>query len=278
MMTSDYIINVNELSFEYEVISYSQNIPVVVDFWADWCRPCKILEPILTKLIMDANGAIRLARVNVDENPNLALQFSVRTLPTIKAFSDSQIVGELVGVQPEQRLIEFLKKIVPPSPVNLTLEKANSLVSLHRWADAESIFEQVLELEPEAPSALLGLAKSKLGLGKAHEAHQILRHFPASRQFSQAESLIPLAEALIAFHSDRLPSDQDLDFAYTHAVRLASKGNILSAIDGLLDILRQDKHYRDGSARRLVLSLLTLLGDDDRQTGQYRSELASILF
>src|SRR5665648_1254144 len=103
-MAADIIIDVTEADFEYEVIAYSQNIPVLVDFWATWCRPCKTLSPLLEKLAHEAVGSFRLAKVDVDANPNLALQYGIRTVPTVKAFSTAQVGGEFVGVPKEDRI------------------------------------------------------------------------------------------------------------------------------------------------------------------------------
>lgn len=109
----DHIINVTELNFEYEVLSFSQNKSVVVDFWATWCKPCRILGPLLEKLALESQGAFRLARVDVDENPNLAMQYGIHSIPTVKAFSGREIVGEFVDAQPEERVREFFKKNSP---------------------------------------------------------------------------------------------------------------------------------------------------------------------
>lgn len=147
-MTSDYIIEVNETDFEYEVLAYSQNTPVVVDFWATWCRPCKTLSPLLETLAYEGMGSFRLAKVDVDSNPNLALQFGVRTVPTIKAFSGAEVVGEFVGNQPEDRVRAFIANITPPSKDGLALEKANSLLLNHEWSEAEESFLELIEQYP----------------------------------------------------------------------------------------------------------------------------------
>lgn len=276
-MTPDNIIDVTEADFEYEVIEYSQNTPVVVDFWATWCQPCKVLAPMLEKLIKETAGAIRLARVNVDENPNLAIRFGVRSIPAVKAFSGGQIVAEFSGVQPESRLREFISRIQPPSPAGLALEHALSLLSQEQWAEAEPILRMVLEQMPGNPQALLGLARALLAQGKAHEAHNILSAFPASREFSNAQTLLPLAEAMENLPNHR-PGDEpdEQSAAYWNAIRLAARGRIPLALDGLLDLLRQDR--RNDNVRLTILSLLEVLGDDNAQTRSYRRELASILF
>ncbi|HMD88256.1 MAG TPA: tetratricopeptide repeat protein [Anaerolineaceae bacterium] len=278
MTASEFIINVNEADFEYEVLSYSQNTPVLVDFWAPWCQPCKLLDPILEKLILEANGNLRLARVNTDDNPNLAIRYGVHSLPTVKAFSQGQVVSEFVGLQPEPRLRELLGKIMPPSPANLAVEKANSMLFLHQYSSAEKMFREILEQHPDLSSAQLGLSKTLLHEAKVSEALELLHSIPASREFSQAEILLPFAIALKDFQAEKLADETDLDTAFKNSIRLASRGNLPAALDGLLDILRQDRHYHSDRARLVVLGLLELLGEEDPQTRQYRSELASVLF
>ncbi len=278
MMNSDFIVDVSEADFEYEVLSYSQNLPVVVEFWASWCRPCKILGPMLETMAQEANGAFRLARVDVDANPNLALRFGVRTIPTVKAFTSAQVVGEFVGVIPEERLREFLSKITPPSPLQLQVEKAGSLLDLRQWAQAEKIYRELLDSSADMPAVLLGLAKALLMQNKNAEALNILQNFPASRLYNTAHLLLPYAEDVARLGSGTLPDETELDAAYRMAVRLAGRGNLPAALDGLLDILRQDKHFRQNRARQVVLSLLELLGEHDEQTRQYRAELATVLF
>jgi putative thioredoxin len=277
-MASDFIIDVNETDFEYEVLAFSQNTPVIVDFWATWCKPCKTLSPLLEAFANEAMGGFRLARVEVDANPNLALQFGVRTVPTVKAFSMGQIVSEFVGNQPEDRIRSFILNITPPSKNSLALEKGLSLLSVHNWESAQEIFQEVLDQNSDQPAALLGLAKTFLGLGDAFEALLILRNFPVSKQYAKAEILLPYAESLGYLKQGNLELKDDLDYAFENSLKLAVKGNIPAALDGLLDIIKQDKRFHGGLAQKVTLSLLELLGDDDPITRDYRKELASILF
>src|SRR5512138_3246094 len=221
MMASDFIVDVDESSFEYEVLSYSKNVPVVVEFWATWCRPCKVLGPMLEAMAKEANGAFRLARIDTDQNPNLALQFGVRTIPTVKAISGGQVVGEFAGILPEERLREFLEKITPPSPMQLLVEKAASLLSLHQFAESEKIYRQLLEQSADQPASLLGLSKALLAQNKASEALGILRNFPASRLYSTVELLLPYAQDLVDYGRNQLSEESELDAAYRTAIRLA---------------------------------------------------------
>ncbi|HWQ03755.1 MAG TPA: tetratricopeptide repeat protein [Longilinea sp.] len=278
MMSPENIIDVNETDFEYEVLSYSENTPVVVEFWATWCKPCKTLGPLLEKLAREAQGSFRLARVDVDENPNLAIHYGVRSIPTVKAFSQADVVVEFTGMQPEGRIRDFLARITPPSPLALALEKANSLLQDHDWQEAETLFRDQLDQVPNQPESLLGLAAALLGQGYGEEALEIVKNFPASHEFSRAQLLLPLAEALVKNDNDQLPMETDLDTAFANSIRLASRGNLPAALDGLLDLLRQDKHYHRDAARQVFLGLLELLGPADPQSRTYRAELSAILF
>ena len=278
MMASDFIVNVSEGDFEYQVLAYSQQVPVVVDFWAEWCNPCKMLGPMLEKLAQEGQGSFRLAKVDVDENPNLAARYAVHGIPAVKAFRDGKMVAEFAGVQPEPRLREFLRSIAP-SPSDLMLEKGLSLLAMQQPQEAEKAFRKVLETTPESTAALLGLAKSLLLLGIIQEGNAILVRFPASREFNSAQMLLPLSQILVAMErGETYGPEQLLDPAFYNALRLVKRGNLEAAMDGLLDILREDKYYGDGKARKIMVALLELLGDSHPDNRQYRSELASVLF
>jgi putative thioredoxin len=278
MMASDFIVNVSESDFEYEVVAFSQNTPVVVDFWAPWCQPCKQISPVLESLARAGGGNFRLAKVNVDENPNLALRFGVRSIPTVKAFSQGQVVAEFVGLQPEARIREFISRLGPPSEASLALEKAGSLLAEQNWKGAERLLRELEEHDAGNPAIQLGLVKALLGQGQAGEAQFMLRNFAPSKEYSSAEKLAPLADLLGKFIRNELPEESDLDIAFRNSVRLASRGNLEASMDGLLDILRQEKRYRGGLARRLLLSILELYVPEDPTARQYRTEMASVLF
>lgn len=277
-MPSDFIVDVTEHNFEYEVLSYSENTPVVVEFWATWCQPCKYLGPILEQLAAEAGGEFRLARVDVDANHNLALRFGVRSVPTVKAVSQGQVVGEFAGAQPEARVREFLSRLAPPSESALAKEKADSLLLEHRWDEAEQIYRELDEQAQSQPGVLLGLAKSLLAQGKSGEALFILNYFPASREYQAAETLRPLAESMMKYEKGQLPDETDLDAMFRRSIHLAVSGNHPAALDGLLEIIRQDKRYRGDLARQVFLAVLDLLGPEDPDSRQYRAELTSLLF
>jgi putative thioredoxin len=276
-MTSNYIKIVNEADFEYEVIAFSNQVPVIVDFWAEWCRPCKTLTPLLEKLAEDAQGSYRLAKLNVDDNPNIALRYNVRSIPNIKAFRDGHIVSEFLGLQPEPRVREFIRNLAP-SQIDLLLEKGQSQLESMSWQEAGNSFHQFLAKSPNHPAGLLGLFKSYLMQGSYSDARMIMSDFPPSPEYSHMEILRPLFDGIVAENADLGTNDEPLDAVYHNALRLIKRGNLAAAMDGLLDILRQDKHFHNDGIRKVLLSLFEILGDNHPLCQQYRRELAMVLF
>lgn len=278
MTLSEYIYEVNETSFEIEVVLRSHDAPILVDFWAPWCGPCKVLGPLLERLTVEAGGTFRLAKVDVDQNPNLAIRFGVQGIPSVKAFQNGEIKGQFTGAQSEQMLRRFLTEIVPDEDKR-AVQEANSWLITRHWEEAEHAFRAIVDRDETHAEAALGLLQSLLMQGKGSEARLLVDVFPHSNQWAQAERLKPLVRLLEQIDSVEMAMDSDpLLPQYLQAGRLIARGNIPAALDGLIDILRTDKKYRRGEAKEVLLSLFSLLGDDDPLTRQYRDELASILF
>ncbi|MCH7497524.1 MAG: thioredoxin fold domain-containing protein [Candidatus Marinimicrobia bacterium] len=147
MTTTEYIYDSSEATFENDVIRRSEETPVVVDFWAPWCGPCRVLGPTLERLANESDGAFYLAKVNVDENPQLSLRFGVQGIPAVKAFRDGKVVSEFVGAQPEPRVREFLKEIAP-TEADQAVEDAASMLATRHWAEAEERYRVVLDSQP----------------------------------------------------------------------------------------------------------------------------------
>ncbi|HEX7557506.1 MAG TPA: tetratricopeptide repeat protein [Leptolinea sp.] len=274
MLSSEYILHVDEKSFEFEVLFYSKNLPVLVDFWASWSQSSKQLSPMLEAVVTEADGAIRLAKVDADTNPKLAMQYQVRSIPTVIAFQDGKLMAEFSGLVSMVQLDEFVEILLPPSQIDLDMEKASALLDLHEWRQAEVVFENLSHSEDCPPGAYLGLAKSLIPQGKSEEALKILKNFPASKEYRQAESLLPLAADLSA----TIQTETDLDAMYANSLRLVTRGNLLAALDGLLEILNTNKNYRKGKAKFAFLGILEILGDQDSKSRSYREELSTILF
>ena len=276
-MVPDYTVHVDESDFEYEVLQYSTQVPVLVDFWAHWCVPCRVLGPKLEALAREGEGRFRLAKLNVDENETLARRYKVRTLPAAKAFIDGQVVAEFSGVPSDERLRDFVHRLAP-APEDLMYDKGNSLMTLGDYEGAEDAYRQFLSSQPDHPGALLGLIRALLLQGEGREAMILLETFPASSEYNTAQLLKPVAKAFSEYRLDGVEDEQPLEAAFKHSIRLARRGNILAALDGFLDILRKDRHYRRGEVKEIFVGLLALLGDSHPEASQYRKDLSSALF
>jgi len=274
-----FMLDVNEANFEQEVLLRSHEVPVVVDFWAEWCGPCKVLGPILERLAIEGGGRFILAKINVDQNPGLAMRFGVQGIPAVKAFKQGKVEAEFVGSQPEPVVRRFIQRLVP-SPAEQAAQAANSLLVTHHWKEAEEAFREALAEDGRNAVAALGLMKSLLMQGRGGEALALLEDFPPGSEWAIAEQLRPLAELLAAVENNGPGYDEQDPLAAElyQAGRLIVRGNLPAAMDGLLDILRQDKRYRDGLPRKILLAIFSILGDEDTLTRQYREELASVLF
>jgi putative thioredoxin len=275
-MMSEHILDVNELDFHYQVLEYSFQNPVVIDFWANWCQPCKILTPILEKLAVEGNGAFRLAKINVDQNTNLAIRMGVHSIPHVKGIKNGQVVNEFVGLLPEAKIREFIQSLLP-QPSELWIEKGHHFYQEGDWEEAANAYQQALQIDHQNPVARIGLAKSLFRLQNFVEAQSWLEDFPPSKEYSAAERLRFLIQEILKAQDSPLPDDE-LAAAYQHSLRLIHKGNYFAALDGLLDILRKNKSFHHGKLKEIIVEILDLLGDSEPETRAYRQELALILW
>jgi putative thioredoxin len=275
---SEHIVEVSEATFENDVLLRSHELPVVVDFWAPWCGPCHMLSPILERATIEAGGSFLLAKVNVDENPNLSIRYGVQGIPAVKAFVNGEVKNQFVGAQPEPVVKRFLQELAP-SEAEMAVEQAASLLATRHWEEAEAAYREVYEEDEGNPAAALGLLKSQIMQGKAKAALEIIQNFPPGTERATAERLKPLVNLMAEVEGNGPhPEDDPLAAEFYQSLRLLVKGNVPAAMDGLLDVLREDKHYRNDSAKEILLAIFELLGDDDPLTTEYRNELASILF
>ncbi len=276
-MAAANIIDISEDTFELEVVNYSLEVPVVLDLWAPWCISCRVQSRDLAKLAHEADGGFRLARVNVDDQPKLATRLKVQQLPAVKAFVDGRVVAEVTGVLSEQNLRLLIDRVLPKAG-NLLLEKGKSLMLLGDLAGAEEALTQYVYESHGDPAGLLALARALLWQGRGHDAYAILNSFPSSSEFKAAKNLLPLAKAYASFDSLPQMSANPLEAAYRNSLRLARSGKIEMALDGFLDILRQDKHFHDGQLHDIYLALLEVLGEAYPSVRQYRDDLSNVLF
>jgi putative thioredoxin len=278
MTLSEYILDVSEATFETQVVLKSFDVPVVVDFWAPWCGPCRVLSPILERIAIEAGGDFVLAKVNVDENPNLSIRYGVHGIPAVKAFRNGELAAQFHGAQPERTVRKFIEQLTP-SEAEQAVEQAHSLLATRHYPEAEAAYREVFEQDETNSAAALGLVESLLIQGRGSEALSILQNFPSGTAWVKAEGYLPLALLLNEVETAAPNLDlPPLEASLYQAGRLIGRGNLPAAMDGLLDVLRQEKSYRAGLPKQVLLALFSLLGDLDPLTRKYRDELASVLF
>jgi putative thioredoxin len=287
MAHNDFVIEVNEQTFQADVLDRSWQLPVVVDFWAPWCGPCRMLGPVLEKLAVEQAPVFLLAKVNVDHNQGLAVRFGVRGIPAVKIFWQEKVIGEFVGTKGELEVRRLLDRVLPRMEDH-RLNEGYALLATHHWREAEAAFRRVLLDFPTDEGAALGLARALLAQGQGQESADLLSLVQEATGLRQVEVLRPLARFLARCEQEDQKEAQSADFdplalpplalQYRHSARLLRLGNLEAALDGLLDVLRADKQYLKGEPRLVLLALFELLGPENDLTLQYRHELAMVLF
>lgn len=277
---SEFIFDTADATFETDVVNRSYETPVVVDFWAPWCGPCRSLGPVLEALAHEYSGAFLLAKVNVDENPGLAVRFGVQGIPAVKAYHNGDVIAQFTGAAPEMTVREFIQRVAP-GEADAVISEAASLLATRHWEQAEERLRMVLDSQPYNPAATLGMVRALIAQGKGDAALAFIEDFPASSEIVAAQQLEPLARMLAEVEHGNCDDVDNLDSIaaqYWQSARLLARGQHAAAMDGFLGVLRQDKDFRTGEPRLVILGVFALLGDDDPLTRQYRDELASILF
>jgi putative thioredoxin len=259
-MRPNAVLDVDEAGFGTQVLEASRHKPVVVDFWAGWCRPCLVLSPVLERLAEEYAGRFTLAKVDVDANQSLAARFGIRGIPAVNAFVDGRVVAEFVGAQPEELVRRFLDQVVP-SPAALHVAAARASPS---DGDAEAAYREALAVDPRNVEAVVGLGRLLIDRGATDEARAVLASAPGEPEVRRLQAELDLLDA--SGGSGELAA----------AARAALSGDPRHALDRLLDTVAVDG--AGDEARRLMLGVFDLLGDDHPLTREYRSRLASALF
>ena len=280
------VIDVGDADFERAVVARSREVPVVVDFWAPWCAPCRALGPVLERLAAEHAGAFVLARVNVDEAPAVAETFRVQSIPAVYGFRDGAIVQSFVGAQPEAVVRQFLAGVLPDE-ADLAAKEGDALAASGDAAGAEARFRDALARDARHGRALLGLARLRAAAGDEAEAATLLeRVLPSSPAAPEAERFAaelrmragaadgdePALRARVA------ANPEDLDARLTLARHLAATGRHEPALQELLDVIRRDPGHADEAARKAMLDLFEVIGPRSPLADRYRSELAKALF
>jgi len=278
-------------TFMQDVVDASAQIPVIVDFWAPWCGPCKQLGPLLEKVVTEANGAVRLVKVDIDQSPEVAQSLRVQSIPAVFAFKNGQPVDGFVGALPESQIRAFVAKLVGgpvESPIAQALEQAKALVEGGELGAASALFNQILSQEPGNPAALAGLARCYLATDNADKARQLLADLDdaqrADPDVASVLSALDLAEqGAEAGAPDELEARvaadaNDHQARFDLAVALYGAGQRERAIDALLEIIRRDREWNDQAARKQLLKFFDAMGATDPLTLSGRRGLSSILF
>lgn len=285
--TTQYVIDVDERTFKRDVIEKSYDVPVVVDFWAPWCGPCRMLGPILERLAEEYEGRFILAKLNTDENQGIAMRYGIRGIPAVKGFRDGAVVDEFVGAQPRPRVKQFIDGLLP-SPEDDDLKEARRLESQGEFDRAVAIYRRLFESNPDRWDVAVGLGRALIAQQEFDEAQEVLEQVPPpSPEGDEAQQLLLQIEfARAAADCDgeescreRVEADpDDLDARYSLASLLVQQERYEEALEHFLKVVQRDPGYRDGAARKAMLNVFRTLGDDHALTQRFRPQLAMFLY
>lgn len=278
-------------TFNDDVVRASMTTPVIVDFWAPWCQPCKQLTPALERVVQQANGRVRLVKINIDENQDLAAQLRIQSVPTVYAFQGGRPVDAFVGAQPESKLRQFVDLLLQgvPSPVDDLLAEAQAALDAGDARAAADGFARVLKEDPRQPKAIAGLIRARVGQGDIAGARKLAAGLPqdmaTSAEIKAALSAVDMAEEAKRAAGDlaglerRVAADPaDLKARFDFALALYGRGRSEAAIDQLLEVIRRDSGWNDGAARKQLVKIFDALGPSHPLTATSRRRLSSLLF
>jgi putative thioredoxin len=281
-------IDVSEKDFNEIVIEGSRRVPVIVDFWAPWCAPCRALAPVLEKLATEHQGKFTLVKVNSDENQPLAAQWGVRGIPNVKAFVGGELVDEFSGALPEPMVREFLKRVIPSPAEELRLEAQAVYRESRDGVKTLALLTQALELDPRYEPALIDAAAVLADLGRHEEAKAFLdRLTPVTQMDERVAALrarMDFADAAVhgldaqTLERCLAQAPDDLETRLQLANLYAAQQDYARALDHLLEIVRRDRAFRDDVGRRTMLQIFGVLGPQDERVSEYRRRLASAMY
>ena len=283
-------------NFVQEVIEKSKSTPVIVDFWAPWCEPCKQIAPILDKLVAASNGRVTLTKMNIDDYPEISQQLQIQSIPAILGFHNGQPVDGFVGVQPESSIKTFVEKLAAlngPSENDLAIDQGKALFSDKNYNEALEVFGKIAQSEPDNVTALSMLANCYLKINEVDLAKEILSNIEGpdkekNQDFMSAKSGIEIFEKTQDNEVDDVditdlekkleenPNNHEIRFSI--AMSLMGKGDYKNAIAQFLFIIEKDRMWNDEAPRKNLLEIFNALGPEDELAIEGRKKLSSILF
>jgi putative thioredoxin len=289
---TDLVKDTTTAGFQADVITESRNQPVLVDFWAPWCGPCKQLTPIIEKAVRDAGGAVKLVKMNIDDHPAIAGQLGIQSIPAVIAFVNGQPVDGFMGAVPESKVKEFIAKIGGPSDAEAALAEAitaaNELIEAGDFVQASEIFSSILHAVPDNVDAIVGLATCLLESGDAEKAREILAQLPDDKQNAPAvralEARLALADQVkligdpIALEKRIQADPKDYQARFDLAQVRNAQGRREDAANELLFIMKSDREWNEDGARKQLLQFFEAWGNADPATLGARRRLSSLLF
>jgi putative thioredoxin len=285
------VVETTTQTFARDVLEESRRRPVLVDFWAPWCGPCRTLSPIIERAVRAANGAVRLVKMNIDEHPAVAGQLGIQSIPAVIAFSKGQPVDGFVGALPESQVKAFIARVagpIGPSAAEALVAEGDALLKAGDAAGAAERYAAALKREPESVPAVAGLAKAFLSTGEIERARQTIDMLPASARSdprvaavtaeiglrAQAAALGDRASLEAKLAAD--PGDHQARFDL--ALLLNAEGDRAGAVERLLEIVRKNRSWEDEKARKQLLQFFEAWGPTDEATLAGRRQLSSLLF
>ncbi|THD83850.1 thioredoxin [Aliigemmobacter aestuarii] len=287
----DLIKDGNEASFMADVVETSRDVPVIVDFWAPWCGPCKSLGPALEAAVTEAKGRVRMVKINVDENQRIAAQLRIQSIPTVYAFWQGQPVDGFQGALPASELKKFIERVAGVAGdggLAEAIEAAEGMLAEGAAVDAAETFAAILGEEPENAAAYGGLVRAHLALGNLDQAEGLLDAAPAAiaraqeveaaraqlALVRQAANAGPEAELRAAVDAD--PGNHQARFDLAQA--LHASGKVDEAVDELLELFRRDREWNDGAAKAQLMTIFEALKPTDPVVLKGRRRLSSMIF